>query len=87
MQRTSFILLLAVIVYCAGAPANAAAPVGKCTSIQAQCAVEMGGQCNPNTGFWCYGFYRGRNCGGTNMGGAYDQCVSRKLREQKTQSR
>jgi hypothetical protein len=86
MQRTSFILLLAAIVYCVGAPASAVA-AGKCDTMQAQCAVEMGGRCNPSTGFWCYGFYRGRQCGGTNIGGAYDQCISRKLREQKTQSR
>jgi hypothetical protein len=151
MQRTSFILLLAVIVYCVGAPGAAAAaeekctsvqakcaveiggicdtstghwaygrfqshlyggntamfnaclernghaPVAprtsaagnssKCSSIQAQCAVEIGGRCNPRTGFWCAGFYRNMNCGGTNIGGAFDQCLSRKLREQKAQSR
>jgi hypothetical protein len=84
MQRTSFILLLAVIVYCVGTPANAAAPVGKCTSIQAQCAIEIGGTCNPRTGFWCYGPFQGRNCGGSpHAGGAFDDCVSRKLRGQK----
>jgi hypothetical protein len=84
MQRTSFILLLSLIVYCAGAPANAAAPVGKCTSIQAQCAIEIGGTCNPRTGFWCYGPFQGRNCGGSpHAGGAFDDCVSRKLREKK----
>jgi hypothetical protein len=84
MQRTPFILMLSLIVYCAGAPANAAAPVGKCTSIQAQCALEIGGTCNPKTGFWCYGPFQGRNCGGSNhAGGAFDACVSRKLHEKK----
>jgi hypothetical protein len=29
----------------------------KCTSIQAQCAVEIGGQCDPTTGRWFYGRY------------------------------
>ena len=84
MLRTPFILLLAVTVYCAGASANAAAPVGKCTSIQALCAIEIGGTCNPRTGFWCYGPFQGRNCGGSNhAGGAFDDCVSRKLHEKK----
>jgi hypothetical protein len=83
MQRTPFILLLALIVYCAGAPANAVAADGKCTSIQAQCALEMGGTCDPATGRWCYGRFMSRNCGGSNIAGAFDQCVSRKLRERK----
>ena len=34
-------------------PANAAS--GKCTSIQARCAVEIGGRCDPATGKWEYG--------------------------------
>jgi hypothetical protein len=51
---------------------------GKCTSVSAQCAVEIGGQCDPNTGQWCYGRYQGRNCGGGNIA-AFDDCVSRKL--------
>jgi hypothetical protein len=59
--------------------AAAAGGLGKCTSISAQCAVEIGGQCNAKTGFWCYGFYQSRNCGGTNQGGAFDACLSRKL--------
>jgi hypothetical protein len=63
--------------------AAAAGRHGKCTSISAQCAVEIGGQCNVKTGFWCYGFYQGRNCGGTNRGGAFDACLSRKLGERK----
>jgi len=44
----------------------AAAAAGRCQSQQAQCAVEVGGTCNPNTGFWCVGPNRGnRTCGGT----------------------
>jgi hypothetical protein len=32
-----------------------------CTSVQAQCAVEIGGQCDPNTGRWFYGRYMERS--------------------------
>jgi hypothetical protein len=83
MLRTSFILLSAIGLYCVSAPASAVAAEGKCTSIQAQCALEMGGYCNPKTGWWCYGHFRNRYCGGTNIGGAFDQCVSRKLGQKK----
>jgi hypothetical protein len=60
--------------------------VNKCTSIQAKCAVELGGQCNPKTGAWCLGAPRGRICGGpqgdmSHM--AFDACLSRKLGERK----
>jgi hypothetical protein len=64
------------VVALSGAPAEAAA---KCTSIQAQCAVEIGGRCDPNTGHWEYGNYRNYGSGGTNRGGAFDRCISRKL--------
>jgi len=83
MLRTSFILPSAVALYCVGAAANAVAADAKCTSVQAQCAVEIGGRCNHRTGFWCYGMFQGRDCGGTNRGGAFDQCVSRKLGQKK----
>jgi hypothetical protein len=64
------------------ATANAAA---KCTSIQAQCAVEIGGHCDPVTGRWEYGrglLGRGTS-GGTNTRGAFDACISRKLGQRK----
>jgi hypothetical protein len=80
MTRSSFATItLVTTAYCLGVPDAAMAAEGKCTSIQAQCAVEMGGTCDPKPGHWCYGFYRGHQCGGTNNGGAYDACVSRKL--------
>ena len=61
-------------------PGTAMAAEGKCTSIQAQCALEIGGSCDPKTGHWCYGPFQGRNCGGSpHAGGAFDACVSRKL--------
>ena len=48
----------------------------KCQSIQAQCAVQIGGTCDPQTGRWVYG----RNGpSGNNKGGAFDQCISSKL--------
>jgi hypothetical protein len=72
-------IAVATTAYYLSTLGTAMAAEGKCTSIQAQCAVEMGGTCDPKTGHWCYGFYRGHQCGGTNIGGAYDACVSRKL--------
>jgi hypothetical protein len=52
-----------------------------CTSVQAQCAVEIGGQCDPNTGRWFYGRYIGKVAGGTKV--AFHDCVSRKLSQRK----
>src|SRR5262249_6516656 len=46
-----------------GAPCFLLLPGGeaasKCTSVQAQCAVEIGGQCDPTTGRWFYGRHMG----------------------------
>jgi hypothetical protein len=53
----------------------------KCTSVQAQCAVEIGGQCDPNTGRWFYGRYMGKLAGGTTV--AFHDCVSRKLSQKR----
>jgi hypothetical protein len=65
-------------------PAEAASHLGKCNSVQAQCAIEIGGSCNPSTGFWCYGPFQGRNCGGSpHATQEFDLCVSRKLHAQK----
>jgi hypothetical protein len=72
-------IILVTTAFYLGVPGAAMAAEGKCTSIQAQCAVEMGGTCDPKTGHWCYGLWRGQQCGGTNNGGAFDTCVSRKL--------
>ena len=56
----------------------AAASGGRCRSIQALCALEIGGCCNSATGKWEYG----RNgCGGSVM--AHNTCISRKLAGQK----
>jgi hypothetical protein len=44
MTHTSFAAIIVVTTaYYLGAPDAAMAAEGKCTSIQAQCAVEMGG--------------------------------------------
>ncbi len=62
----------------------------KCTSVQAQCAIEIGGRCDPTTGRWQYGGgYLGNvgggtgSSGGTNRFGAFDACVAGKLGERK----
>lgn len=49
---------------------------GKCTSLQARCAIEIGGTCNPNTGSWCYGWWKGQRCGSGTIQ-AFDACISR----------
>jgi hypothetical protein len=80
MTHTSFAaIIVATTAYYLGAPDAAMAAEGKCTSIQAQCAVKIGGTSDPKTGRWRYGFVYNRNYGGTNIGGAFDACVSRKL--------
>jgi hypothetical protein len=81
MTHTCFATIVLVIsAYFLGAPGAAMAAEGKCTSIQAQCALEIGGSCDPKTGHWCYGPFQGRNCDGSpHAGGAFNDCVSRKL--------
>jgi hypothetical protein len=64
-------------------PAATLSNPGKCTSVQAQCAIEIGGTCDTKTGRWCYGHTFGRNCGGSDNSGAFDACVSRKLGQNK----
>lgn len=59
-------------------PAAKAASGGRCRSIQALCALEIGGCCDQATGRWEYG----RNgCGGSVM--AHNNCLSRRLAGQK----
>jgi hypothetical protein len=53
--------------------ASPAAAAAKCTSIQARCAVEIGGTCDPTTGRWEYGR---RGMGGNSQ--AFNACISRK---------
>jgi hypothetical protein len=36
----------------------AARAAGKCTSIQARCAIEVGGTCDSDTGHWSYEYDR-----------------------------
>ena len=75
-------LVLLPAISCCGLSTSSFA-AAKCTSIQAQCAVEIGGTCDPNTGRWRYGPYQGHQYGGTNHGGAFDACISRKLGQQR----
>jgi hypothetical protein len=73
MMRIAFVFILAIVAYCVGAPAIAAAD---CTSVQAHCAVEAGGRCDAQTGHWCYGQSRsGEACGGSPS--AYRTCMAR----------
>ena len=71
-------IVVAGAVYFLWIPVSEAA--SKCTSVQAQCAVEIGGQCDP-TGRWFYGRYMGKVAGGTKV--AFHDCVSRKLSQRK----
>jgi hypothetical protein len=54
-----------------------AAATGKCTSVQARCAIEVGAHCDPKTGYWCVGGgRRGNNyCGGNHS--AWFACLDR----------
>jgi hypothetical protein len=56
--------------------AQAATAAGKCTSIQARCAIEVGGTCNPATGRWRYGYGTGSP---STVGLLFDACLSREL--------
>jgi hypothetical protein len=76
MLRISITIAAAGSLWAGVAPAEEA----KCTSISAQCAVEVGGMCDPATGRWRYGR---PGVGGTNRSGAFDACISRKLGQRK----
>lgn len=82
MFRTTIIVVAAIVLLSAD-PIGTASAAGKCTSISAQCAVEIGGRCDPKTGHWEYGNYGNRGSGGTNRGGAFDVCLSKKLKQRK----
>jgi len=78
-----FAITLIASATCLSAERTQAKPITKCNTIQAQCAVEIGGRCDPKTGRWEYGNYGNRGSGGTNRGGAFDGCISRKLNQRK----
>jgi hypothetical protein len=51
-----------------------------CTSIQAKCAVQIGGRCDPKTGRWQYGRYVDPKTGPVSLGGttqAFLACLER----------
>ncbi len=76
---------IAVVGVITGAVARTADAAGKCTSIQARCALEVGGECDPQTGRWAYGNWGGKRRGGmANRGGAFDACISRELARKKS---
>jgi len=45
----------------------------KCNTMQGRCAIEVGGFCNPSTGYWRY------SCFGEGCNVRYNDCVSRAL--------
>jgi hypothetical protein len=71
------IIIVVAALLAVSAPASAAGG-GKCTGLQARCAIEVGGKCDPNTGAWCYGWWKGQRCGSGTIQ-AFDACVSRGL--------
>lgn len=76
-------IIAAAGLFASSALNAASAATAKCTSIQARCAVEIGGVCDPVTGRWEYGRRRITGSGGSNRGGAFDGCVSRELAKRK----
>jgi hypothetical protein len=71
-----------------GLTAAAAFPIpsakAACTSIQAKCAVQIGGRCNPKTGRWQYGNYVDPKTGPVSLGGttqAFLACLERTRRK------
>jgi hypothetical protein len=75
-------VIVASVIFTACAMSTAFA-AAKCTSLQARCALEVGGECDPKTGRWAYGNWQGINHGGSNRGGAFDACISRGLAKRK----
>lgn len=74
---TSSIAIIGYALFVHGVGSAAA----KCTSVQARCAVEIGGVCDPKTGHWQFGWFRGYKVGGNTE--AFDACVSRMLAKRK----
>jgi hypothetical protein len=62
-----FLLAFISALYLLGA-GTAIAAADRCQNEKARCAVEVGGLCNPRTGFWCIGNSGTRHCGGTMIG-------------------
>jgi hypothetical protein len=69
-----FILMLALIGACCLSAAETAFAAAKCESLEARCAVAVGGQCDHETGHWCYGTFQGRYCGGNSS--AWRACMT-----------
>lgn len=75
----AFFIAAASALFLAGISITFAAT--KCTSIQARCALEIGGHCNPKTGRWFYGNYQGQHAGGNTQ--TFDNCISRETARKK----
>jgi hypothetical protein len=74
LTAASVATVFAVLIF----TSSAALAAKGCASIQAKCAIEIGGRCDPATGKWEYG----RNgAGGNTM--SYNACLSRSTGKQK----
>jgi hypothetical protein len=77
MQRSVLSAIIGLAV-AAGFPMPSAKAA--CTSIQAKCAVQIGGRCDPRTGRWQYGRYVDPKTGPVSLGGttqAFLACLER----------
>jgi hypothetical protein len=57
-----FAITIAIVGLSSTLSAAPAEPPSKCTSVQARCALLVGGRCNPKTGGWRYYFPTNGNC-------------------------
>jgi len=80
MVRKTAITITAVTIVLVGlssvmSAASAAPTAGKCTSLQARCAIAVGGRCNLKTGRWRY------RCSNVAAGcvARFNDCIARGL--------
>jgi len=78
MKAKKLVFVAAVGAFLAS-HSNSNAAGGKCSSIQARCALEIGGTCDTATGQWRYR-------SGQQMTAQFDGCLSRMLRSEKADS-
>jgi hypothetical protein len=81
--RIQSAILSAIIGLAIAAAFHVPSAQAACTSIQAKCAVQIGGRCDPRTGRWQYGHYVDPKTGPTSLGGttqAFLACLERASR-------
>lgn len=68
------VISIAILGLSSAANAEPAAPkTGRCSNLQARCAIEIGGQCDPETNRWSY------RCQSGDCTARFNECVSRGL--------